>query len=173
MDDAGKLIGLSTFKSPGRNSYFYNVPVKWVKQLLDAPENEKISQSGTPFWDAPEDQRPYFMRVVIPMQNEEWSDLKQVAQAWANKEPNNAEAFYYLGLAEDHLGESASAMQHYQQANRINPRHSFTVLALAKMARQQGNSVEAQRLAAILKGLDQQAEEELLSSPDCGQGGTC
>lgn len=172
MDDQGRLIGLSTFKSPGRNGYFYNVSVKWVKLLLDAPESEKV-RNGTPFWDVPEDQRPYFMRVVIPMQNEEWGGLKQISRGWVENEPNNAEALYYLGLAEDRLGESMSALQHYNQAIKLNPRHSATVLALARIAHRQGDVMEVQRLAAILKDLDHGAEQEFVLKQGCEQNKPC
>ena len=161
FDDEGKLLGLNTFKSPGHNGYFYGVPVKWVKQLLTAPESQRIGQPGTPFWDAPEDQRPYLMRVVLPAQNEEWSDLKNIAQAWANQEPNNAEAYYYLALAQQHLGEAEQAQHHYQQAVKLNAKHTASLLALGKIAAKQGNQAEVQRLCLLLKDLDSIALEEL------------
>lgn len=161
FDDQGKLLGLNTFKSPGHNGFFYGVPVKWVKQLLAAPENSQINQPGTPFWDAPEDQRPYLMRVVLPAQNEEWSDLKNIAQAWVNKEPNNAEAYYYLGVAQQNLGEAEQALHQYQQAVKLNPRHTASLLALGKIAARQGNQAEVQRLSLLLKDLDSAAVEEL------------
>lgn len=161
FDDQGELLGLNTFKSPGHNGFFYGVPVKWVKQLLAAPENSQISQPGKPFWDAPEDQRPYLMRVVLPTQNEEWSDLKAIAQAWVNKEPNNAEAYYYLGLAQQNLGEAEQAQRQYQQSVKLNPRHTASLLALGKIAAKQGNQAEVQRLSLLLKDLDSAAVEEL------------
>lgn len=34
FDEQGKLIAISTFKSPGRGAYFYNIPVKWSKSVV-------------------------------------------------------------------------------------------------------------------------------------------
>lgn len=161
FDEAGKLLGLNTFKSPGRNGYFYGVPVKWVKALLTAPESQKLSKVGQPFWDAPEDQRPYLMRVVIPMQNGEWSDLKHIAQAWVKQEPNSAEALYYLALAQENLGDAQQAQLQYAQALNLNPKHSASLLGLGRIARQQGNANEVQRVSGLLKDLDSEAATAL------------
>ncbi len=161
FNDEGKLLGLNTFKSPGRHSFFYGVPVKWVKQLLVARGNSHISPPGTPFWDTLEDQRPYLMRVVLPAQNEKLSDLKTIALAWVNKEPNNAEAYYYLGLAQQNLDETEPAQRQYQQAVQLNPRHTASLLTLGKIAARQGNQAEVQRLTLLLKELDSAAVEEL------------
>ncbi|MCE9633075.1 MAG: trypsin-like peptidase domain-containing protein, partial [Methylophilales bacterium] len=109
FDEAGRLVAVNTFKSPGRQSYYYNVPVKWVKQLFDAPETAIIEQGDLPFWDAPEEARPFFMRVVIPLQNEEWAELERIAKLWIEREPNNAEGWYYLGLAQDKQSRSMEA----------------------------------------------------------------
>ena len=41
FDADGKLVAISTFKSPGRKgAFFYNVPVKWVKALMDTPDTD-------------------------------------------------------------------------------------------------------------------------------------
>ncbi len=161
FDDKGQLIGLDTFKSPGRNAYFYSMPVKWIKALLDAPEHEKVTATDTPLWDLPEDRRPYFMRVVLPLQNGEWKDLRQIAQAWLQKEPNNPEAIYYLGYALENLGEQPAAEQQYKRALMLNPKHSSSLIALGKIARQQGNASEMQRLAMVLQELDSEEAEAL------------
>lgn len=161
FDDEGKLEGLNTFKSPGHHAYFYGVPVKWIKELLSAPERTVIGEPGTPFWDSPEDQRPYLMRVVLPAQNQEWGDLKQIAQAWLNKEPSNIEAMYYIALAQQNLGETEAAQRQYEQVLRLNPKHSASLLALGKIAQMQGDTLEVQRLSMLLKDIDGEAAEEL------------
>ena len=159
FDEAGKLIGLNTVKSPGQgeHAYYYGVPVKWVKQLMDAPENTKIGLPGTPFWDAPENHWPYFMRVVGPAQNSRWAELKAIAETWVAVEPENAEAHYYLGLAQQNLGESGEARRQYDKVMLLNSRHSSTLRALIILARQTGNSAELQRLSLQLQQLDDTA----------------
>ncbi len=166
MDDQGKLLGLSTFKSPGKNSFYYSVPVKWVKQLLDSPENKLVGKAGTPFWDAPEESRPYLMRVVLPLQNSEWDALNIIAQSWTQAEPNSAEAHYYLGLAENRLGDTTAATKEYQQALKLNPRHSASILALAKIAQYNDNTSQFQALSLQLKTLDSNAFDSLNAPND-------
>lgn len=157
FDEAGKLIGLNTVKSPGRSAYYYGVPVKWVKQLLDSPESTRIGYPGTPFWDAPERNWPYFMRVVGPMQDGRWAELKAIAQTWAGEDPKNAEAHYYLGLAQQNLGETQLAQQEFNKAIQLNGRHTSSLRALSLIATQMGDMTEAQRLTMQLEKIDQSA----------------
>ena len=39
FDEEGKLIGINTFKSPGRNGFFYALPVEWVKKTAWRPRD--------------------------------------------------------------------------------------------------------------------------------------
>lgn len=155
FDADGKLIGLNTVKSPGNQAYYYAVPVKWVKQLLEAPESTKIGYPGTPFWDAPEQDWPYFMRVVGPTQHGRWAELKVIAETWATEDPRNAEAHYYLGLAQQNMGEMQKAQQEFNTAIRLNGRHTDSLRALSTIAAQLGNQDEVQRLTLELQKVDE------------------
>lgn len=168
FDETGKLIGLNTVKSPGQGqyAYYYGVPVKWVKQLLEAPESNKIGLPGTPFWDAPENRWPYFMRVVGPTQNARWAELKAIAETWAAVEPDNAEAHYYLGLAQQNLGEVGEARRQYAQVLKMNGRHTSTLRALSILAAQIGDQAEVHRLSLRLQELgDPAALQAELAQP--------
>ncbi len=163
FDDEGKLYGLNTFKSPGHDAYYFGVSVKWIKMLLDAPELKELGQSGTPFWNSHADQQPFFMQVVFPAQNKDWSNLKLIAQAWKDKEPTTTEASYYLALAEENLGETMAAQQLYKQTLKSNPKHTACLVALARIAKKQGNEQELQRLTLLIKDLNSDAAEELVA----------
>ncbi len=155
FDAEGKLVAVSTFKSPGRNgAYFYNIPVKWVKALISAPDTESLDTKELPFWDAPELQRPFFMRVVLPYQNEKWIDLKIVAQEWVAKEPTSPEALFYRGVAEEHLGDLAKANQYFQQVLSIHPNHVATMFELGLMANRAGKTDEVEKMRVALKAID-------------------
>ena len=154
FDKDGKLIAISTFKSPGHGAYFYNVPVKWVKALLDAPELSSLETDIAPFWDATEENRPFFMRVVLPYQNEKWEELYQVAEAWVNKEPQSTEAHYYLGVASDKLGRAQQAKTEFAQVLKLHPQHPATLFALGLMANKEGNQPELERLKVAIKEID-------------------
>lgn len=161
FDDKGRLLGMNTVKSPGKHAYFYGVPVNWIKQAMDLPEHPLVSQPGIPFWDAAEDQRPYFMRVVLPLQNRSWQELRQIAQAWAGKEPDNLEAQYYVALAAENLGAVTEAQAGYQAVLATNARHSASLLGLGRIANRSGNQAEVARLSMLLKDLDEESAEAL------------
>lgn len=160
FDADGKLIAISTFKSPGRGAYFYNVPAKWLKALLNSPELQSLKTAELPFWDAPEPQRPFFMRVVLPYQNEKWADLKLVAQEWVAKEPTSAEALFYAGVAEEKLGDLNKANQYFQQALTLQAQHPATLIALGLMANRAGNQAEVEKTHLALKAIDDELDEE-------------
>jgi serine protease Do len=160
FDYDGKLIGISTFKSPGHGAYYYNMPVKWVKELLQTPEIS-IKQSGdAAFWDTPEEARPYFMRIVLPFQNKRWADVKSVSQAWLTKEPDSAEAYYYAGMAEENLGNINQANQYFQKTLSLQPQHPATLKALGLMANKSGNTAEVEKTHIALKAIDELLDEE-------------
>jgi hypothetical protein len=160
FDYNGKLIAISTLKSPGQKAYFYNMPIKWVKELLTKPEIPLYQASNSPFWDAPDEARPFFMRVVLPYQNGQWAELKTVAQAWLKQEPKSTEALYYLASAEQNLGNIKDANQYYQQILKQHTNHPATLLALGLMANKAGNYTEVEKTHLALKAIDIALDEE-------------
>ncbi len=123
FDTNGKLLGISTFKSPGKHAYYYNIPVKWVKALLNQPDLTSMETDELPFWDAPEDKRPFFMRVVLPFKYQQWQTLESIANEWIEKESDSVEAYYYAGLAAEKMGKNLQAKRYYQQALLMQADH--------------------------------------------------
>jgi tetratricopeptide (TPR) repeat protein len=120
-----------------------------------------VKQTDTPFWDAPLDQKPYWMQVVLPSQGEQWNELLKIATDWLKQNPNDAEAYYYLGLAEQNLGKLNDAKTKFKKVLSLNPHHTATVLALAKIAKQENNKTELTKLQQQLSFLDEDALELL------------
>ena len=161
FDAEGKLVALSTFKSPGRGgAYFYNMPVKWIKALLNQPDIASLDTNELPFWDAPEPQRPFFMRVVLPYQNEKWLDLKIVAQEWIVKEPTSPEAFFYAGVAEENLGDLTKANLYFQKTLSLHPQHVATLFELGLMANRAGKAEDVEKTRVALKAINGDLDEE-------------
>ena len=160
FDAEGKLIAISTFKSPGRGAYFYNIPVKWVKVLLDAPETESLVSGGTPFWDAPDTERPFFMRVVLPYQNDKWDELKLVAQEWITKEPTSPEALFYAGVAEERLGDVNKANTYFEKVLTLHPQHGATLIELGLMASRAGKADQVEKTRVALKAIALDLDDE-------------
>jgi serine protease Do len=162
LDQNGALIGINTFMSPGPRSYFYSMPVDWIKALLvSGDETTSLEQKEAPFWDAPEAEQPYFMRVVIPALGEHWQTLARIAEEWVNDEPDNAEAWYYRGMAEERQGNDDDAHVYLQKALKLNPQHADALLEIGLIASRQGDEAELRRVGLILNGLDADAAEAL------------
>lgn len=160
FDLDGKLIAISTFKSPGHGAYYYNIPVKWVKSLLNEPDTTSLKTDISPFWDAPEPLRPFFMRVVLPYQNAKWDELNVVAKAWLAKEPTSPEALFYAGVAEENLGNLSKAHQHFLQVLNIQPDHVGTLFELGLIANRAGKLEEVEKTRVALRAIDADLDEE-------------
>ncbi|MEE9332424.1 MAG: trypsin-like peptidase domain-containing protein [Methylophilaceae bacterium] len=130
FDKEGKLLAISAFKSPGRNAYYYNLPVKWVKALLKQPDIQSMQTDVLPFWDAPEGMRPFFMQVVLPYKNKKWDEVSRIAELWIKQEPASSEAFFYAGIAKEKLGKLDQAKQRYQETLKLHPQHPAAILGL-------------------------------------------
>lgn len=150
----GTLLGLTTFKSPGRNGQYYSLPVTWIKALLASPTRAKTTDAKPPFWDAPANQRPFFMQVVIPMQNKQWAALAAIANKWTLAEGDNPEAWFYLGQAQLGLGQLTKAKTSLNRALGIAPRHSSVLHTLGNIAMRENNRREAERLGQLLVEID-------------------
>lgn len=160
FDSDGKLIAISTFKSPGRGAYYYNMPVKWIKALLDAPETVSLKSDIAPFWDASEKERPFFMRVVLPYQNDKWDELKVVTDEWVAKEPTSPEALFYAGVVEEHIGDMNKANQYFQKVLNFHPQHSATLMELGLIANRAGKTEEVEKTRVALKAIDEDLDAE-------------
>jgi len=154
FDYAGRLVGISTFKSPGKNAYYYNVPVNWIKKMLHSPEIALNAPHDDPFWDAPEEKRPFFMQIVLPFQNNRWQDVLEIAARWAASEPGSAEARFYQGEAAKQQGNEILAMTHFQQALRLHPNHPSTLLSMVQLLQKQGKVSDAERILLTLKEIN-------------------
>ena len=173
FSDDGKLVGIITLKSPGRNAFYYNMSVEWVKRLLNQPALEIPAAGQLPFWDAPEEKRPYFMRVIQPYQTEDWPMLKKIASEWAQAEPNTTEAMHYLAIAEFNLKDYGQATAHFQQLYAQNNRHSSALYYLGLSAIAAGNTEEAIKTAAALNEIDQESANLLNEKLKVAQQTNC
>ncbi len=160
FDYDGKLIAISTFKSPGKNAYYYNMPINMVRALLLTESVPLDSIHAAPFWDAAENDRPFFMQVVLPYQNNRWQDVQTIAKNWVTKEPISAEAWYYLGKSTQNLADMDSAKMFFNKALNLQPNHPATLQAIAQIAHIEGKLGEAEKIRGILKDINPQLLEE-------------
>ena len=150
FDDAGQLVGIITLKSPGKQTYYYNMPVEWVQALLDQPEQAITTQAEPAFWATKTNQWPYVMQVVQPYLTEDWAALRAVAMHWVKQEPSNTEALFYLAAAEYAVHDMVNAEAHLKQVTAANAKHSQAIHYLALIKAESGNSQRALRHVALL-----------------------
>lgn len=124
FDGQGRLIGINTLKTPGRVAYFYAMPIEWLTSLEKQPAETALPITGEAFWEAAEEDRPFFMQVAVPELRENWDRLAKVAERWVKAEPDNAEAWYELGLAQENTGLADEAQQSYQKSLALNAGHT-------------------------------------------------
>lgn len=161
FDDAGNLVGVITLKSPGKHAYYYHMPVEWVQALLTKPEQPIVSEAETAFWAGPADKWPFFMQVVHPYLNENWTSLLSIATKWTTQEPSNTEAWFYLAAAEFSTHDMSNAEAHMRKVTANNAQHSQAIYYLALIAEESGKHMEALTNIALLTKLDSDAATQL------------
>jgi serine protease Do len=161
FNQAGELVSLSTFKSPGKHAYFYSIPVEWVQALMQQEKTSTPAPDATPFWDLPPLARPFWMQVVQPYQNSDWPALEAIARAWLQQQPQSAEAYFYLASALHGQGQLPAAQQAYQQAVALQPAHIDAWTGLAILARQQKQPALLTEAQVQIRQLDPQAYADL------------
>ncbi len=141
----GEVIGLSTFKSPGRNGLFYNVPVQWVKSAMQLPVAEFGDHYQPAFWEEDLAQKPYWMQVVLPAQNEHWDEVEGIVKRWIVSSPYDTEARFYDAMTKAHTGRADEAKKIYQSILKQIPLHAGSLLSLAALAKSEGKEEELLR----------------------------
>ena len=161
FDESGKLVGIITVKSPGRDAFYYNMPVEWVQALMNKPTQSIASASELPFWAESADKWPFFMRVVQPLKTENWAELNTIASAWFENEPNNSEALFYRAVAEYSLKNPSLAQADFNRVIAKNSNNSSALYYLGLIAEEAGKHLEALNMVAMLDRLDVALADEL------------
>jgi tetratricopeptide (TPR) repeat protein len=166
FDEKYNLIGITTFKSPGPQGFFYSLPVEWIKKLMKEPNTKSLKTLDIPFWAMPFEQKPYFMKVVIPYQNKEWDTLKSTSDLWIKEEPNSSDAWYFLGLASQGKKDLKAAKDAFSRAEKINPRHADAMMGLADIAESEKDLAALQNIQKKVNQLNTSLAEVILNKLD-------
>jgi serine protease Do len=129
------LIGITTFKSPGKRlGYFYCLPTEWITALLEKTPQLDLVSKFPPFWSLPDDEKPFFMQVIMPMQQDDWGKVKRIADEWIRADNKHSDAWYFLGLAELKMQNYSKAVNNLKKAFTLNDRHLDSLVELYKIA---------------------------------------
>jgi serine protease Do len=167
FDGKGQLIGINTFKTPGRSAYFYAMPVEWVKELEKLPAQTTLPISGQAFWELTDEQKPFFMQVAMPHLNDDWTKLNEISQKWIKAEPGNAEAWYELGMAQEGLAQNEEAQKSYRMATSIDPRHAEALFRLGVFASKRGDREETHQVSVTLAKIDPEMAQNFNKEVGC------
>jgi len=161
FDDDGHLIGLTTFKSPGRHAYYYSIPVEWIKRLLSQGKDIQLTaQTELPFWDAPFEKRPFFMQAYDASREEQWSRLKEIAALWLKNEPQSNEALFTDAIARFELKDFEAAKKELSDVVKKTPRHAQAQLYLLKLAKLNHDDNATHAIETLLSQLDESLLKE-------------
>ena len=161
FDDDGHLIGLTTFKSPGRHAYYYSIPVEWIKRLLSQGKDIQLTaQTELPFWDAPFEKRPFFMQAYDALREEQWERLKEIAAIWLKNEPQSNEALFTDAIARFELKDYEAAKKELSDVVKKNPRHAQAQLYLLKLAKLNHDDNATHAIETLLSQLDESLLKE-------------
>jgi serine protease Do len=159
------LVGITTFKSPGRREgYYYCLPTDWIKELLETKEQINLKSNAAPFWSLPEDQKPFFMRVVLPMQNEDWVLMLKIAKSWTQADEENADAWYYLGFAQRKMMNLDFAKLFLKQALKLNNMHLDSLTELIEISIEQKNKIEFNKVINLISKIDESLANSYLDN---------
>ncbi len=163
----GQLIGISTFKTVGQIAYYYALPIEWLADLEKQPVETKFPIQGSAFWEADEAKKPFFMQVAVPDLNGDWPKLTEVSERWIKADPQNAEAWYELGLAQDRLGKQEDAEKSYRQAIKLDPGHTDALFNVGLIASRKGDKTAVYAVNLTLLNIDKDAAAQFEEVTGC------
>jgi len=167
FDTEGRLVGINTFKTSGRNSFYYALPVEWLNSLKNKPTETNLPITGIALWEEEEDKKPIFLQVAIPMIKEDWKKLFDVANEWIRKEKNNAEAWFELGFANEHLNNLSEAEKAYRQSTKLDNQNTDALLRLGFIAKTKEDKNEIKNIQEQISKINPELLEDYYQLVGC------
>lgn len=167
FDLDGNLLGINTFKTPGRPAYFYSLPIEWLANLEKLPVETQFPISGKAFWEEDDDKKPFFMQIAIPELNKDWPKLAQVSEKWIAIDANNTEAWYELGVANENLSKIDEAKKAYQQSVLLDANNTDSLLRLGVIAQAAGDKVSMHNINLAIANVDKDLAKEFSQMLGC------
>lgn len=167
------LVGLLTFRRRGGAAHYYAAPVDWLQPLLDAnarhdPIGPDASSTGTgtgtspgAYWEDTGDSQPRFLRAALLEQGARWRELLALGTAWGAATPDDAEPWYWRGIALAHLNLAADAQAALEQALERAPDWSAALHRLGLVLIQRGQPEAARAVLVRLRPRDTVLTQDL------------
>ena len=161
FDNDFNLIGITTFKSPGKRlGYFYCLPTEWIDKVLQTEMLTDIRSDTPPFWALPDEKKPFFMQVVIPLLDSNWSEVKRIAKMWTQADDDSTNAWFYLGLAEKQFNKDFAKL-FLNKSIQLNSKNLDALEVLHQIAVEENDSELIQKYKSMIEKVDQYYFENL------------
>jgi len=167
FDLEGNLLGINTFKTPGRPAYFYSLPIEWLANLEKLPVETKFPVTGKAFWEEEDQNKPFFMQIAIPELNSDWPKLAQVAEKWLAIDPKNTDAWYELGFAQENLSKTSEAKKAYEQSVALDPNNTDSLIRLGVIAQSAGDKEGVRSINLALSHINKELAAEFSQMVGC------
>ena len=171
FDTEGRLVGINTFKTSGRNSFYYALPIEWLNSLKNKPAETNFPITGVALWEEEEDKKPLFLQVAIPTLKEDWKKLLNVSSEWTKKESNNAEAWFELGYANEHLNDLNAAEKAYRQSIKLDDQNTDALMHLGFIAKSKDDKKEVKLIQDQITKINPELLEDYYKLVGCSK--TC
>jgi tetratricopeptide (TPR) repeat protein len=120
FDGKGLLVGLTTLYIEGGQNLNFAMPVEWIGEIKPGRKTVAGERSQT----------EWLKRAIALVQAKDWQGVLDWCLKWTKSEPEDADAWHYLGRAYDELKRYDEAIAAYRQALRINSEDAVCWFAL-------------------------------------------
>ena len=167
FDSVGRLVGINTFKTSGRNSFYYALPVEWINSIKNKPTETKFPITGIALWEEEEDKKPLFLQVAVPTVKKDWKKLLDIANKWTKIEPNNSEAWFELGLANENIIDLNEAEKAYRQSIKLDNQNTDVLFRLGFIAKSKNDKKEIKLIQEEISKINPELLEDYFKLVGC------
>lgn len=168
FDLEGRLLGINTFKTPGRPAYFYSLPIEWLADLEKLPVETKFPITGKAFWEEEDANKPFFMQIAIPELDKDWPKLAQITEKWLEIDPKNTDAWYALGVANENMNKIDNAKNAYQRSVLFDANNTDALFRLGVIAQSAGDKEGVHSINLAIANVDKELAREFKALIGCG-----
>lgn len=154
FDEQGRLLGITTFLAAGHNGAYYAMPADWLERLRTHQSREVGPLGGSPLWDKPESDQPYFLRVGRLIEQKRWDEAASLGATWTRAEVANPGAWLALGTALSMLSRNSEAQAALEKTIDIVPDDPRGLYQLGIVLARSGQGKRAESVRTTLAAVD-------------------
>ena len=154
FDEQGRLLGITTFLAAGHKGAYYAMPADWLERLRTHESHEIGPLSGSPLWDKPESEQPYFLRVGRLLEQKRWDEAASLGASWTRAEVANPGAWLSLGTALSMLSRNHEAQAALERTVELSPDDPRGLYQLGVVLARSGQGGRAESVRTTLAAVD-------------------